>query len=481
MGNSLQGTVLPGQVQAVKEGNGITILSDGTIEVDSQTIRGVMRLGQTQAYADSAYNKYWWPVGVTGADVGKQLTVTSIDGSGNAYIEWKDSDGIDWTARGQIIAAIGAGETNDTLVNIGSARSFLMSAVDNVGNPSGLAYSDVITSAMKVPAGDETQKPGTPVSGEFRFNTTQDKLEVWDGFEWQTIASENPLDGSFVRQIASTVPGETDVAVIPVGTTGERITAPTPQEGWLRFNSDPSTDYGTDGTMEFWDGSSWITVAAIPAPAGFVPQTSSIGAAVVPAGQTTDRPASPLGGYFRYNTDQNFLEFYNSATTTWELIAPAGGGVTSFVQSATPTAFNEGDLWYDTVRQRESVWNGVAWVQPGVSQTGPLGAAQLPAGTSPGDRPAAVAGMLRYSTTTGFLEYYDSVNWVSVGGGVPDLGLDLNATNSLIKTKVPEDTAPLAAGTGAGQAIVGSTYYDINLGSTFVYYSNGTTPVWVMI
>jgi hypothetical protein len=296
-----------------------------------------------------------------------------------------------------------------------------MSQVDDAGNPSGFAYSDVITSAMKLPVGDDTQRPGAPVNGEMRYNSDQDKLEVWAGGEWQTIASEDPADGSYARQIASTVPGQTDVVLIPAGDTLQRITNPAPQDGFLRFNSDPNTAYGTDGSMEFWDGSNWITVAAIPAPGGFVPQTSVTGAAVIPSGNNADRPASPQGGYFRYNTAQNYLEFYNSATTTWELVAPAGGGVHSFVQNTTPTAFNSGDLWYDTVRQRESVWDGISWVQPGVSQTSSTGAAYAPAGLET-QRPTGAelaAGQFRYNTTTQKFEFYTGTGWEQVASGNP--------------------------------------------------------------
>jgi hypothetical protein len=414
MGNSAQGFVLPGQVQAVKEGNGINILPDGTIEVDSQTVVGVMKMGQTAQRAADAYNGYNWPIG-TGT-VGQQLGIVSVAG-GVTELVWEDADGIDWTTRGQLIASTAAGQENDTLVNIGSSRSFLMSQVDDLGNPSGLAYSDVVTSAMKVPTGIQAQRPGAPVEGELRFNSTQRKLEVWDGFEWQTIASEDPADGSFVRQLASTVAGQTDVAAIPAGTTAQRITSPAPQDGFFRFNTDPNAAYGTQGSMEFWDGANWVTVAAIAAPAGFVPQTSPIGAAVTPSGTTGQRPGSPVGGYFRYNTDQHYLEFYNSATATWELLAPAAGGVHSFVQGTTPTAFNTGDLWYDTVLQRESVWDGVAWVQPGVTQTSPTGAAVIPAGLQT-QRPASPSlGAFRFNDDRDKLEFWNGTTWQEVASG----------------------------------------------------------------
>lgn len=408
MGNSSQGVILPGQPQGVVAGPGLLILSDGTIEFDSSTVTGVVKLGQTSVWSNTAYNQYFWPLAVSGTDVGKQLTVVSIDGSGNAYLEWRESDGIDWTARGQIIAATAPGETNDTLVNIGSDRSVLMSQVSNGSNLSGLAYSDVITSAMKLPVGPDGSRPVSPVDGEIRYNSTQNKLEVWANGDWETLISSDPATGSYVRQIASNVVGETDIAAIPAGTTAQRITNPAPQDGYLRFNADPNTIYNTSGSLEFWDGANWITAAANLAPAGFVAQTGTNGAAIIPAGNDIQRPTSPAGGYLRYNSVQNYLEFYNSASTLWELIAPSGGGVHSFVQATTPVAFNEGDFWYDTVRQRESVWDGAAWVQPGVTQTGPNGAIVTPSGDGTQRPSSPLGGYLRYNTDEDYLEFYNS-------------------------------------------------------------------------
>lgn len=56
MGDSGQGTVLPGQVQGVKEGNGVKIASDGTISFDPTDDIGVVKTNNT-----SAFNNYKWP------------------------------------------------------------------------------------------------------------------------------------------------------------------------------------------------------------------------------------------------------------------------------------------------------------------------------------------------------------------------------------------------------------------------------------
>lgn len=55
-GDSGQGPVLPGQVQGVKEGGGISIANDGTISFDAETSQGVVKTNNP-----SAFNGYIWP------------------------------------------------------------------------------------------------------------------------------------------------------------------------------------------------------------------------------------------------------------------------------------------------------------------------------------------------------------------------------------------------------------------------------------
>jgi hypothetical protein len=78
-GNSNQGVVLPGQVQAVSQGAGVTISADGQISVDAATTTGLVKLNNV-----NAYNAYAWP-NVDGT-VGQQLVT---DGNGN--LSWADS------------------------------------------------------------------------------------------------------------------------------------------------------------------------------------------------------------------------------------------------------------------------------------------------------------------------------------------------------------------------------------------------------
>ncbi len=375
MGDGGQGVVLSNQAQGVRPGgNGITIRPDGVIEVNSQTIVGVMKLGQTPGAAAAAYNGYTWPTG-PGAP-GQQLET-----NGAGILSWADADGIDWTQKGQLIVGTGVG--TDVLLNAGPNLSMLI--VDS-STPSGLNYTNAVDTAMQAPAGTTLQRPIPPdlSAGQIRFNDDTDKFEFYNGTDWEEIASGNPVPGgnTFVIQ---TIPfnnlTETGTALIPAGTTAQQQTLPAPVDGALRFNT-------TIGQLEVWDTSAWEGIPS-SSTGTFVEQTiptTGSGSAVIPVGTTADRQSAPV----------------------------------------------------------------------------PL------------------EGYTRFNSTTKYLEYFDGTRWIENSGGVPDLGLNLEVTNSLIKTKVPEAASPISAGIGPGQAIIGSTYYDTNLGSTFVYYSNGGTPVWVM-
>ena len=57
------------------------------------------------------------------------------------------------------------------------------------------------------------------------------------------------------------------------------------------------------------------------------------GAITLPSGAIIDRPANPVAGMFRYQTNGNVLEYYNG--TTWTTLSVGGGTVTSVDISAT--------------------------------------------------------------------------------------------------------------------------------------------------
>ena len=144
MGNSSQGVLLPNQVQGVRQGVGVIILPDGTINFDSTTASGVMRLNNA-----GAYNAYVWPALALPPAAG---TILQSDGTG----------AVNWTAN----------------------------YVPTTG-PNG---------AAKLPVGLIAQRPtGTALAaGEIRYNSETGALEYYDGANWISVVGAGPSPSTTV-------------------------------------------------------------------------------------------------------------------------------------------------------------------------------------------------------------------------------------------------------------------------------------------
>lgn len=88
----------------------------------------------------------------------------------------------------------------------------------------------------------------------------------------------------------------------------------------MDFNFDTGAIYG---------GLQSLDVSTLPPLGGTAGVLTLIGngAVTLIQGATGDRPGTPLGGMFRYNTDTTGLEYYNG--TTWTQLSVGGGTVTS--------------------------------------------------------------------------------------------------------------------------------------------------------
>ena len=69
-------------------------------------------------------------------------------------------------------------------------------AIDKINSTSVSDTTNTSTGAFDLPAGTTGQRPGSPTSGNLRFNTTTQSTEVYDGnnfrkmfngFKWYTI------------------------------------------------------------------------------------------------------------------------------------------------------------------------------------------------------------------------------------------------------------------------------------------------------
>ena len=50
--------------------------------------------------------------------------------------------------------------------------------------------ANAIASAVTMPVGSTALRPADPTDGTFRYNSTTNKLEIWNGTEWRTVGSE---------------------------------------------------------------------------------------------------------------------------------------------------------------------------------------------------------------------------------------------------------------------------------------------------
>jgi hypothetical protein len=120
--------------------------------------------------------------------------------------------------------------------------------------------------------------------------------------------------------------------------------------------------------MRLYTGAAWV--AAYVSGAGFVAQSSSTGAAYLPAGTTGQRDASPAAGYLRFNSSLAKFEGYNG--TAWSSVgggATGGGGDTVFYENTRTVTTN-----YSITASNSAHSVGPITVNSGITVTIPSGA-----------------------------------------------------------------------------------------------------------
>ena len=48
-----------------------------------------------------------------------------------------------------------------------------------------------LNSALRLPSGTEAERPASPSTGEWRYNTDSNTIEFWDGIKWRTLSDED--------------------------------------------------------------------------------------------------------------------------------------------------------------------------------------------------------------------------------------------------------------------------------------------------
>jgi hypothetical protein len=129
----------------------------------------------------------------------RKATVTELLGSGVPVVAASvtgvaGSDLILAGAAGQNVEVSGNLDVTGNEVITGGLTVTGNTTLDAGLNVNGLAAFNV-TSAVKIPVGTTGQRPGTPVAGQIRYNSTLDQAEVYSGTEWKAVGGV-PFDAS---------------------------------------------------------------------------------------------------------------------------------------------------------------------------------------------------------------------------------------------------------------------------------------------
>ena len=204
--------------------------------------------------------------------------------------------------------------------------------------------------SLKLPVGDNSQRPGTPVNGMIRYNNQIERYEGYNNGLWLTMsgvadsdgntyitaeltpgANDNTLrfyaDGSLMATIDSTklyaerlqtsnlniesntissISTDSDINLTPTGTGSVRV-------GNLSIKNNTITNVVSGAITEFSQtGTGYVKVAG----------TYGI---VIPSGTDSTRPGVTEAGMIRFNTEQEFVEVYNGSI--WTGVSGVGGGI----------------------------------------------------------------------------------------------------------------------------------------------------------
>jgi hypothetical protein len=121
--------------------------------------------------------------------LGSGLSIKTGSITGNA-----GSDLILAGAAGQNVEVSGNLDVTGNEVITGGLTVTGNTTLDAGLNVNGLAAFNA-TSAVKIPVGTTGQRPGTPVAGQMRYNSTLDQAEVYSGTEWKAVGG-SPFDAS---------------------------------------------------------------------------------------------------------------------------------------------------------------------------------------------------------------------------------------------------------------------------------------------
>ncbi len=206
--------------------------------------------------------------------------------------------------------------------------------------------------SLQVPVGTNSDRPGTPVNGMIRYNSELNRYEGYNNGFWLSLAGVQDADGN-TYITAELTPGANDNTIrfytdgnLMVTIDSTKLFAERLQTSNLDIQNDtitaisPNSDInltatGT-GSVRFGNLSvrnntitnvvSGAITQFAQSGTGYVKIDGTNGV-VIPSGLDADRPASPVTGMIRYNTQQSLVEVYNGVI--WTGVAGSTGGITA--------------------------------------------------------------------------------------------------------------------------------------------------------
>jgi len=144
--------------------------------------------------------------------------------------------------------------------------------------------------SFSIPAGGTGERPGNPNTGELRFNTDEGSLEQYDGTNWVSV-----------------VPDDIDLNSISIN--GTEV---------VDSSGNVDTSSVSIGGTEVIDSSGNVDTGSVSINGTLLTDGESIR---VPSGTTGERPASPVTGELRFNTDEGSFEKYDGSS--WSSLVPS--------------------------------------------------------------------------------------------------------------------------------------------------------------
>lgn len=253
-------------------------------------------------------------------------------GSGGIVIDGRnhttDMDLLDAaTGTGNAFVVKTAASTYRAATLLGTTDEIVIADGDGSIDPIfGIADDPIIpgTGRLKLPTGTTAERPGAPAAGDARFNTTDNRFEIYTGSDWERFFRLNgdtmvgsitiPTGEAIIMASSTTVDGR-DVSVdgilldtIHGSTDGFKV-----RTGSSTYESRTFQIYVNEIKIDNPDG-----VAGDPkiglAPDAILPGVERM---LIPKGTTAQRPSIPTVGDFRYNSQTSKFEGYGHVGPVW--------------------------------------------------------------------------------------------------------------------------------------------------------------------